>query len=107
MARRELEFWAAKAERRHGVHLTWDGPVLDVLAEGYNVAYGARSVKHEVERNVVSLLSNAHHFHGLPTGADLHLYVDYRTDGRPPQIRLRIKARGDKEFSEMTPHLVE
>lgn len=28
--------------------MTWDREVLDVLADGYDVHYGARSIKHEV-----------------------------------------------------------
>ena len=88
--------------------------MLDALCLGYNIAYGARSVKYEVERNVVSLLSNAQIFYGFPRGALLQLYVDYG-DGesanavsaaaRQPQIRLRIKSKDSQEFTEMTPPL--
>jgi len=83
----------------------WDGQVLDVLCLGYNVAYGARSVKYEVERNVVSLLSNTQQFYGFPQGAALQLYVDYEdrnTSKSPqPEIRLRIKYKGSDEFTEI------
>ena len=37
-----------QAAKRHSIHLTWDREVLDVLADGYNVKYGARSIQHEV-----------------------------------------------------------
>lgn len=73
---RELQFWAkkvsilhhdvstqsfvVKAEEKHGVELTWDTEVLAVLAEGYEVQYGARSIKYEVDRRVVSQLALAH-----------------------------------------------
>ena len=30
------------------MELTWDVEVLEVLADGYDVHYGARSIKHEV-----------------------------------------------------------
>ena len=30
------------------MELTWDRQVIDVLADGYDVHYGARSIKHEV-----------------------------------------------------------
>ena len=33
---------------RHSICLTWDREVLDVLSDGYNVKYGARSIQHEV-----------------------------------------------------------
>lgn len=39
--------WQAKA--RHNITLLWDREVMDVLADGYNLHYGARSIKHEVK----------------------------------------------------------
>jgi len=30
------------------MELTWDRQVVDVLADGYDVHYGARSIKYEV-----------------------------------------------------------
>lgn len=45
---RELARWAAAASRRHGVELRWEGGVLGALADGYDLHYGARSIKHEV-----------------------------------------------------------
>ena len=49
---RELQFWADRAKKKHDIELQWDRRVLDVLVDGYNVYYGARSIKHEVERQV-------------------------------------------------------
>ena len=37
-----------QALSRHDIHMTWDREVLDALADGYDVHYGARSIKHEV-----------------------------------------------------------
>ena len=37
-----------QAEKRHSISLSWDREVLDILADGYNVKYGARSIQHEV-----------------------------------------------------------
>lgn len=37
-----------QAKEKHSIELRWDPMVLDVLADGYNVYYGARSIKHEV-----------------------------------------------------------
>ena len=34
---------------RHSIQLHWEREALDVLADGYNVKYGARSIQHEVE----------------------------------------------------------
>jgi len=33
------------------MELTWSPEVLDVLADGYNIRYGARSLKHEVRND--------------------------------------------------------
>ncbi|XP_037091917.1 caseinolytic peptidase B protein homolog isoform X2 [Pollicipes pollicipes] len=49
---RELQLWADRAKEKHNIELKWDRRVLDVLVDGYNVYYGARSIKHEVERQV-------------------------------------------------------
>ena len=37
-----------QALSRHDIHMSWDREVLDALADGYDVHYGARSIKHEV-----------------------------------------------------------
>ena len=39
---------------RHSIDLTWEREALDVLADGYNVKYGARSIKHEVSWDLIS-----------------------------------------------------
>ncbi|KAL4229976.1 hypothetical protein ACF0H5_010365 [Mactra antiquata] len=57
---KELKLWAERAERKHQIELVWDHEVVDVLAGGYDVHYGARSLKYEVERRVVNQLAMAH-----------------------------------------------
>lgn len=37
-----------KALKRHEMKIIWDREVLDILADGYDIHYGARSIKHEV-----------------------------------------------------------
>lgn len=37
-----------QASKRHRIKLFWSKEVLDVLADGYSVKYGARSIHHEV-----------------------------------------------------------
>lgn len=48
LVERQLEFWKLKAEQQNGIELLWDRAVVEVLCDGYNVHYGARSIKHEV-----------------------------------------------------------
>ena len=37
-----------KAKDQHNIDLIWDRKALDCLADGYDINYGARSLKHEV-----------------------------------------------------------
>lgn len=72
---RELKLWAERAKIRHGIDLTWNRNVIGVLANGYDVHYGARSIKYEVERRVVNKLANAHENQLMLPGAKVHLVV--------------------------------
>ncbi|XP_048838076.1 caseinolytic peptidase B protein homolog [Brienomyrus brachyistius] len=93
---KELSFWAKKAKQRHNITLVWDRPVLDLLAGGYNLHYGARSIKHEVERRVVNQVAAAYEQDLLPKGCTLRLSVDSTADlGQQeghgaPSLRLEI-----------------
>ncbi|KAJ8410854.1 hypothetical protein AAFF_G00188110 [Aldrovandia affinis] len=93
---KELNFWAKKAKQRHNITLLWERPVLDLLVGGYNLHYGARSIKHEVERRVVNQLAAAYEQELLPKGCTLHLSVDTGAEvegqeGQPgPSLRLDI-----------------
>ncbi|NXV81328.1 CLPB protein, partial [Atlantisia rogersi] len=73
---KELQFWAKKAKARHNITLLWDREVMDVLADGYNLHYGARSIKHEVERRVVNQLAAAYEQELLPRGCTLRIAVE-------------------------------
>lgn len=43
-----------QALNNHGTHMSWDREVEDVLADGYDVCYGARSIKPEVRCELTS-----------------------------------------------------
>ncbi|XP_072849494.2 mitochondrial disaggregase [Pogona vitticeps] len=76
LVNKELNFWAKRAQARHNITLVWDREVMDVLADGYNLHYGARSIKHEVERRVVNQLAAAYEQDLLPHGCTLRIAVD-------------------------------
>uniref|UniRef100_A0A8C5J338 ClpB homolog, mitochondrial AAA ATPase chaperonin n=1 Tax=Junco hyemalis TaxID=40217 RepID=A0A8C5J338_JUNHY len=76
LVNKELNFWAKKAKARHNITLQWDREVMDVLADGYNLHYGARSIKHEVERRVVNQLAAAYEQDLLPRGCTLRIIVE-------------------------------
>lgn len=76
LVNKELNFWAKRAKQRHNITLLWDREVADVLVDGYNVHYGARSIKHEVERRVVNQLAAAYEQDLLPGGCTLRITVE-------------------------------
>ncbi|KAG7226041.1 hypothetical protein INR49_018651, partial [Caranx melampygus] len=88
---KELNFWAKKAKQRHDITLQWDRPVLDLLAGGYNMHYGARSIKHEVERRVVNQLAAAYEQELLPKGCTLRLSVQSEGQEERRSLSLRLE----------------
>ncbi|XP_071989878.1 mitochondrial disaggregase isoform X2 [Engystomops pustulosus] len=101
-----------KAKQRHDITLIWDREVMDVLADGYNVHYGARSIKHEVDRRVVNQLAAAYEQDLIPRGCTLRITLDdsdkhllrgkeAEEDGggphtKTPRLRLEIVEQGSK-----------
>ena len=97
LVEKELEFWAAKAKSKHSVDLKWDKRVCSVLADGYNVYYGARSIKHEVERRIVSQLALAHESDQLDRGCEVRFEV---TDG--DKLKMIIGKKGKDGFVDLS-----
>lgn len=56
----ELQKWRVRALKRHNINLTWDPLLVSNLAEGFNRAYGFRSIKHDVEKRVINLVAGAY-----------------------------------------------
>ncbi|XP_041532342.1 caseinolytic peptidase B protein homolog isoform X1 [Microtus oregoni] len=110
LVNKELNFWAKRAKQRHNITLLWDREVADVLVDGYNVHYGARSIKHEVERRVVNQLAAAYEQDLLPGGCTLRITVEDsdkqllkspdlpspKAEKRPPTLRLEIIDKDSK-----------
>ncbi|XP_074535114.1 mitochondrial disaggregase [Halichoeres trimaculatus] len=96
---KELSFWAKKAKQRHDITLQWDRPVLDLLAGGYNMHYGARSIKHEVERRVVNQLAAAYEQELLPKGCTLRLSVESEDQEEKKAPSLRLEVLGEDSSS--------
>ncbi|XP_020957955.1 caseinolytic peptidase B protein homolog isoform X2 [Sus scrofa] len=100
----------SQAKQRHNITLLWDREVADVLVDGYNVHYGARSIKHEVERRVVNQLAAAYEQDLLPEGCCLRISVEDSdaqlltgpelpppgAEKRPPKLRLEIIDKDSK-----------
>ncbi|ELK32323.1 Caseinolytic peptidase B protein like protein [Myotis davidii] len=110
LVNKELNFWAKRAKQRHNITLLWDREVADVLVDGYNVHYGARSIKHEVERRVVNQLAAAYEQDLLPGGCTLRITVEDsdkqllkspdlpspQAEKRSPTLRLEIIDKDSK-----------
>lgn len=74
LVEKELVMWKEIAFKKHSVHLTWQKPFVSIiLADGYNIHYGARSIKYEVDRRVVSLLASAHERGMLKKDSKVHV----------------------------------
>eukprot|EP01137_Pigoraptor_chileana_P011897 Opistho-2@63503 len=73
LASMEMDHWAKKAESRHGIKLTWAPEVLDVVIRGYNVHYGARSIRNEVDRRVINMIALAHEKDEVAPGDSVHV----------------------------------
>eukprot|EP01062_Namystynia_karyoxenos_P009461 TRINITY_DN13353_c0_g1_i3.p1 TRINITY_DN13353_c0_g1~~TRINITY_DN13353_c0_g1_i3.p1 ORF type:complete len:639 (+),score=226.04 TRINITY_DN13353_c0_g1_i3:66-1919(+) len=68
LVERELKAWADRAKERHDVTMHWTPELVRFLKGGYNMRYGARSIKHEVERSCVGKLAQAHEMGKLQRG---------------------------------------
>ncbi|KAG8226018.1 hypothetical protein J437_LFUL004139 [Ladona fulva] len=120
LVRKELEWWAKKAKERHRIELRWDSNVEAALADGYNVYYGARSIKHEVERQVVNQLAAAHERGKIGDGCIVDITAEgpseeqsdkplskedvkkkHNLNNKQTVIKLRVKAEGVKEFADL------
>lgn len=76
LVNKEMEYWAKRALKRHKMELTWDKRVIGLIADEYNVHYGARSIKHEVERRIINKIAFAHENQLIKPGVSVHITVD-------------------------------
>lgn len=88
----ELERWQKRALDRHRITMSWTKEVVEALAEGYNIRYGARSIKHEVEKRVVNQIAKAHELDQLVEGGSVQF-----TRAADGTIRLEIR-KSDGKF---------
>ena len=123
LVEKEMTFWAKKAKEKHNVDIQWDGDVLNLLADGYNVHYGARcemmikrienfrnilrlrnlrSIKHEVERRVVTQLALAHETDQLSRDCTVRFVADVNFEEKgESRLRMRIRKKGKEEEEEI------
>ncbi|XP_063867476.1 mitochondrial disaggregase-like [Scylla paramamosain] len=111
LVKAELDKWAKQAKEKHSIELKWDPMVLDVLADGYNVYYGARSIKHEVERRLVNQLAMAYECGHITQDCTVLVYTILPTSEEekaklqdsPAPIKIRVKRKGTDKFTDIDP----
>merc|ERR1711990_888023 len=90
LVEKELIAWADRAKRRHGIKISWEPGVLSLLAEGYNIYYGARSIQHEVDRRVVAQLALAHELGQLRQGCDVPFALNSQSQEADASLKMVI-----------------
>ncbi|GJQ81472.1 hypothetical protein Trydic_g14628 [Trypoxylus dichotomus] len=98
---RELQLWAKRAKEKHKIELKWDRSVESALADGYDVNYGARSIKYEVERRVVNQLAAAHERGAIGTGSTVKVSATTSPNSDTPLIKLAVKKQGVRDFVDV------
>jgi ATP-dependent Clp protease ATP-binding subunit ClpB len=88
--------WNQRAKERHDISLEWNEEVVSKLTEGYNIQYGARSIKHEVERRVINQIARAHEQDQVGEGSKVKIVLDggeikLNVNWQPKQTSSRLK----------------
>jgi len=91
LVEKELKMWACHAKSKHNILFSWQDPdVTALLARGYNVHYGGRSLKYEVDRRVITLLAHAQEQGFLKRGCSVHIKVVRGETDDSTQLQLDI-----------------
>ncbi|KAF7280465.1 hypothetical protein GWI33_005860 [Rhynchophorus ferrugineus] len=101
LVKKELECWAKRAKERHKIDMTWDRSVESALADGYDVCYGARSIKYEVERRVVNQLAAAHEKGFIGKGSAIQITANWRENADHADISIQVRKNGFKDYVDI------
>lgn len=78
--------------------MEWDLKALEFLANGYDINYGARSIKHEVERRVVNQIAAAHEYGLIDRGSHILISANLPS-GKQEDVDI-VKGSGKKEIQK-------
>ncbi|KAL3318384.1 hypothetical protein Ciccas_002953 [Cichlidogyrus casuarinus] len=95
-----LHFWKEKALKDHGIKLSWENCAVDLLLEGYDVYFGARSLQYEVERKVVNQLVVAEMKNEIGEGSSVELVAQTGANNKK-FLALKITDRSRLKDSEI------
>ena len=103
LVEKRLEFWAERAKKNHKIGLSWEKMVLSFLLDNYNAHYGARSIKREVDKQVVNRLVWAQDTGQLTAGCQARLSVapvhqDQQQQQDQRQLRMAVKEPEKNDF---------
>lgn len=102
LVKRELEFWAKRAKDKHGITIEWDRKALDFLVNGYDINYGARSIKYEVERRVVNQIAVAHEYGLIENGSHLLITADLPPSQQEETNLVKDPNQSDRQTKNIT-----
>lgn len=76
--------------------------MASALADGYDINYGARSIKYEVERRVINQVAGAYESGEITNGSTVHILTDWsEKDKGDTLIKLKVKYHGLKDFVDI------
>lgn len=81
--------------------MKWDRSVEAALADGYDIHYGARSIKYEVERRIINQLAAAHERGFIDKGSMVQISAQWKENAEVADIRLKVRKKGVKEFVDI------
>jgi ATP-dependent Clp protease ATP-binding subunit ClpB len=82
LARMELEAWKRRAEKKLNIELTWSPEVEAIAAEEYDLRYGARSIKYEIDRMCIAPIARAQEQGVVAPGCKVHIDIDWEVIDR-------------------------
>lgn len=90
-----------QAKDKHRIEIKWDRSVESALADGYDVNYGARSIKYEVERRVVNQLAAAHEKGFIGKDSTVQVCASWPENAESFEICLKVRKKGYKDFVDI------
>ena len=73
---KELKKWDAISRDQHEIELQWDDEAVNVVKDGYNFRYGARSIQHEVEKRIINQIARIHEHGHIQRGSTVQIKGD-------------------------------
>ena len=73
---KELNKWNKISMDKHNISLNWDEDAVDLLKDGYNFRYGARSIQHEDEKRIINQVAKIHETGKINNGSNIVIKGD-------------------------------